>query len=90
MHSALSNNPTLQCTLLLDYFRNHRGKPNTKTMLLESPLPYSHHNRFQVYLYHTPQLRGVAKRLVPDRFNEVVGLQHTKIFVCDENVILSG
>ena len=41
-------------------------------------------------MYHTPLLRGVLKALVPQRYNETLGLQHTKIFVFDDSVILSG
>ena len=41
-------------------------------------------------MYHTPLLRGALKALVPQRYNETLGLQHTKIFVFDDSVILSG
>ena len=44
----------------------------------------------RVSLYHTPLLRGALKALVPQRYNETLGLQHTKIFVFDDSVILSG
>ena len=41
-------------------------------------------------MYHTPQLRGVAKRVLPARFNEVVGVQHIKVYAFDDHLILSG
>ena len=44
----------------------------------------------RVSLYHTPLLRGAWKALMPQRYNETLGLQHTKIFVFDDSVILSG
>ena len=43
-----------------------------------------------LYLYHTPNLRGVLKWAVPERFNEVMGLQHMKIYLFDDDLLLSG
>ena len=85
---ALSNNDSLECNILLDCLRGNRGSPNSRTLLQE--LGDRHGNRFRLYMYHTPRLRGVLKKVVPERFNEVVGLQHTKINVFDDNVLLTG
>ncbi|KAG8446447.1 hypothetical protein GDO86_014052 [Hymenochirus boettgeri] len=41
-------------------------------------------------LFHTPNLRGLLRLLLPERFNETIGLQHMKIYLFDDNVILSG
>ena len=41
-------------------------------------------------LYHTPALRGLRKLLFPRRFDETVGLQHCKVFVFDDDVLISG
>jgi CDP-diacylglycerol--glycerol-3-phosphate 3-phosphatidyltransferase len=41
-------------------------------------------------MYHTPRLRGLVKRVLPARFNEVVGVQHIKVYACDDNLMLSG
>ena len=38
---------------------------------------------------HTPQLRGVLQRVFPERYNEVVGVNHTKIYLFDDTLILS-
>ncbi|KAL7748843.1 CDP-diacylglycerol--glycerol-3-phosphate 3-phosphatidyltransferase [Sorochytrium milnesiophthora] len=46
--------------------------------------------RFKLALYHTPELRGWKKRLIPARFNEGIGLLHFKIFAADDRVMLSG
>ncbi|XP_048466715.1 CDP-diacylglycerol--glycerol-3-phosphate 3-phosphatidyltransferase, mitochondrial isoform X2 [Rhincodon typus] len=35
-------------------------------------------------------LRGILKFLLPERFNEIIGLQHIKIYLFDNNVIVSG
>lgn len=44
----------------------------------------------QLFLYHTPDLQGWLKQLLPERFNEVVGLFHIKAYIFDDNVIISG
>lgn len=48
------------------------------------------HDKFLLGLYHTPNLRGVLRALGPERFKEVMGLQHMKIYVFDDDVMLSG
>ncbi|XP_069606797.1 CDP-diacylglycerol--glycerol-3-phosphate 3-phosphatidyltransferase, mitochondrial isoform X1 [Ranitomeya imitator] len=78
----------LQVSILLDYTRGSRGKKNSRTMLL--PLLRKYPDRVRVSLFHTPNLRGLLRLLAPERFNETIGLQHMKIYLCDDNVILSG
>ena len=41
-------------------------------------------------LYHTPNLTGLRKRLVPRRINEGWGLQHMKLYGIDDEIIVSG
>ena len=47
-------------------------------------------DRVEVRMYHTPNLNGLKKRLVPRRINEGWGLQHIKLYACDDEIILSG
>ena len=77
-----------EVTLLLDHLRGSRGVPNSRTML--SNLVSNGRGNFQLYLYHTPNLRGLVKRYFPERFNEGFGLQHMKVYVFDNDVLLSG
>ncbi len=44
----------------------------------------------QVALYHSHKLRGLLRRLLPERINETVGLQHIKVYVFDDDVVISG
>ncbi|CAM9217654.1 unnamed protein product, partial [Lampetra fluviatilis] len=44
----------------------------------------------RVSLYHTPSLRGLLRLLLPEKLNEAVGLQHMKLYVTDDTVIVSG
>lgn len=41
-------------------------------------------------MYHTPNLRGLRKKVVPKRLNEGWGLQHMKLYGIDDEVIISG
>lgn len=69
--------------------RGSRGKLNSRKML--KPLlngKYSH--SCQIFLYHTPKLRGFLKMIIPDRFNELIGLQHMKLYMIDNDIIISG
>ncbi|BHF77124.1 CDP-diacylglycerol--glycerol-3-phosphate 3-phosphatidyltransferase [Sparganum proliferum] len=43
-----------------------------------------------VSLYHSHKLRDWIRRLLPERINETVGLQHIKAYVFDDTVIVSG
>ena len=47
-------------------------------------------NTCTVSLFHTPKLRGIYKKTIPDKYNELIGLQHCKLFVFDDSVIISG
>uniref|UniRef100_A0A8C5R0N1 CDP-diacylglycerol--glycerol-3-phosphate 3-phosphatidyltransferase n=1 Tax=Leptobrachium leishanense TaxID=445787 RepID=A0A8C5R0N1_9ANUR len=78
----------LQVSILLDFTRGSRGSRNSRTMLL--PLLRRFPHRVRVSLFHTPNLRGLLRLLTPERFNETIGLQHMKIYLFDDNVILSG
>ncbi|XP_048466714.1 CDP-diacylglycerol--glycerol-3-phosphate 3-phosphatidyltransferase, mitochondrial isoform X1 [Rhincodon typus] len=78
----------LRVSVLLDCTRGSRGKKNSRTMLI--PLLKKFPNQVRVSLYHTPDLRGILKFLLPERFNEIIGLQHIKIYLFDNNVIVSG
>ena len=35
-------------------------------------------------------MRGLKKKLIPAKFNETIGLQHCKLYVFDDSVIVSG
>lgn len=83
-------NADLKVNVLIDFARGTRGdghKTTSKDML--RPLMESNEN-CTLSLYHTPNLRGLTKRIVPNRWNELIGLQHMKVYVADNTVILSG
>uniref|UniRef100_A0A0A9ZJH8 CDP-diacylglycerol--glycerol-3-phosphate 3-phosphatidyltransferase n=2 Tax=Lygus hesperus TaxID=30085 RepID=A0A0A9ZJH8_LYGHE len=77
----------LEVTILLDANRGSRGAVNSRTVLM----PLLQKSRLcQVSLFHTPSLRGPLKILLPARYNELVGLQHMKLYLFDDSVIISG
>uniref|UniRef100_A0A5F9CN87 CDP-diacylglycerol--glycerol-3-phosphate 3-phosphatidyltransferase n=1 Tax=Oryctolagus cuniculus TaxID=9986 RepID=A0A5F9CN87_RABIT len=69
-------------------FRAHEGRKNSRTMLL--PLLQKFPEQVRVSLFHTPNLRGLLRLFIPERFNETIGLQHIKVYLFDNSVILSG
>ncbi|KAF9974292.1 CDP-diacylglycerol--glycerol-3-phosphate 3-phosphatidyltransferase [Actinomortierella ambigua] len=87
---ALERNPELEVTLVFDALRGTRdsGKGSSASLLL--PLVKAYPERVRVSMYHTPDLNGVLKRVMPPRFNEGIGLQHMKIYAFDDALILSG
>lgn len=79
-----------QITVLLDGLRGSRG-PNSSRDTLRPLLLLSGPQRdVAVHLYHTPDLRGLTKLLLPARYNEIVGLQHMKAYIFDDTLVLSG
>ncbi|XP_053562201.1 CDP-diacylglycerol--glycerol-3-phosphate 3-phosphatidyltransferase, mitochondrial isoform X2 [Bombina bombina] len=78
----------LKVSILLDFTRGSRGRKNSRTMLL--PLLCKFPDQVEVSLFHTPNLRGLLRLLTPERFNETIGLQHMKVYLFDDNVLLSG
>ncbi|KAH8353845.1 hypothetical protein KR084_008486 [Drosophila pseudotakahashii] len=88
LRHSLEQQSALRLNVLLDFTRGTRGALNSKTMLL--PLVRDFASQVQLSLYHTPDLRGMTKRLAPPRWNELLGLQHMKVYLFDDAVIISG
>ncbi|KAL5106396.1 hypothetical protein TcWFU_008662 [Taenia crassiceps] len=44
----------------------------------------------RVALYQSHHLRGWMRRFLPERLNELLGLQHMKVHIFDDDVIISG
>ncbi|TDG49965.1 hypothetical protein AWZ03_003475 [Drosophila navojoa] len=88
LRHSLKAESSLRLNVLLDFTRGTRGVANSKTMLL--PLVREFGEQVQFSLYHTPDLRGMTKRFAPPRWNELFGLQHMKVYLFDDAVIISG
>ncbi|XP_076007636.1 CDP-diacylglycerol--glycerol-3-phosphate 3-phosphatidyltransferase, mitochondrial isoform X2 [Genypterus blacodes] len=88
LQRSQDNSRDIKVSILLDYTRGSRGQINSRTMLL--PLLQEFTSQVRVSLYHTPDLRGLLRLLVPQRFNETIGVQHIKVYLFDDSVIISG
>lgn len=81
-------NKNLQLNVLLDYQRGTRGSNNSVTLLRDFFSGPS--NQCSVSLFQTPRLQGSWSKALPSRYNEIVGLQHMKLYIADDSVLLSG
>lgn len=75
--------------ILLDYNRGSRGgEVSSRTML--TPLLERYPGMVQVNLYHTPDLSGYLKQYLPPKLDETVGVQHMKVYLFDDSLVMSG
>jgi len=79
----------LHVRVLLDYSRGSRGKKSSSRSIL-LPLVQDFPDIIKVSLFHSPDLRGLTKLALPERVNEVVGLQHMKLYIFDNSLVISG
>ncbi|CAH1721572.1 unnamed protein product [Aphis gossypii] len=84
---AMENRRELSVRVLLDANRGSRGKVSSRTMLMPIMNPSFD---CRVFLYHTPKLRGLLRLLLPERYNELIGIQHMKLYMFDDSIIISG
>nr|XP_026488187.1 CDP-diacylglycerol--glycerol-3-phosphate 3-phosphatidyltransferase, mitochondrial isoform X1 [Vanessa tameamea] len=82
------NKKDLNFHVLLDYQRGTRGKDNSQTLFRQFVNGIS--DRCHLALYQTPRLHGTWSKALPSRYNEIVGLQHMKLYIADDSIILSG
>ncbi|VDK46764.1 unnamed protein product [Anisakis simplex] len=85
LDKALDRCPGMELNILLDYLRGTRDGEKSSAAILRRLLP-----RARIHLFHTPYLRGILKSIIPQRTNEVVGLQHMKLYIFDDSIVISG
>ncbi|KAG2216276.1 hypothetical protein INT45_006190, partial [Circinella minor] len=90
LRQALRRSDQLQVYILIDCLRGTRVSKGKSSATLLLSLIKEFPTQVQVSLYHTPDLTGVLKRTLPQRFNEGIGLMHLKIYGFDDTVMLSG
>jgi CDP-diacylglycerol--glycerol-3-phosphate 3-phosphatidyltransferase len=54
------------------------------------PLIEQFSSQVDFYLFHTPLLHGFLRNIIPTRINESWGVQHMKIYMADNRIIISG
>jgi len=90
IETSLQQNSDMNTRVLLDWCRGTRCTSGVSSASMLLPLVQKFQQQFRVSMYHTPQLRGLVKKFLPPRWNETVGLQHCKIYIFDDSVIISG
>ncbi|KAI9662031.1 MAG: CDP-diacylglycerol--glycerol-3-phosphate 3-phosphatidyltransferase [Alyxoria varia] len=91
IRASLQRNPNLTISFLTDYLRGTREAPEPCCASLLAPLISEFGpERVRVRMWHTPNLTGLRKSVLPKRINEGWGLQHMKIYGVDDEVMLSG
>lgn len=84
-----SGNKDFEVHILLDYNRGSRGgEVSSRTML--TPLLERFEGMVQVSLYHTPDLSGYLKQYLPPKLDETLGVQHMKVYLFDDSLVMSG
>lgn len=91
LDEALRGNPNLRVSVLTDALRGTREAPNPSCASILASLVAKHGpDRVEIHMFHTPNLTGLRKKLIPRRINEGWGLQHMKLYGVDDEIILSG
>ncbi|CAB3229952.1 unnamed protein product [Arctia plantaginis] len=78
----------LKLKVLLDYQRGTRGEVNSVSLLKD--FIEDNPEQCSINLYQTPRLHGSWSKAIPSRYNELIGLQHMKLYIADDRVLLSG
>lgn len=91
IRDALQRNPDLKVSFLTDALRGTRETPQPSCASLLAPLVADFGpDRVEIRMFHTPNLFGLRKKLIPRRINEGWGLQHMKLYGVDDELIMSG
>ncbi|XP_063934348.1 CDP-diacylglycerol--glycerol-3-phosphate 3-phosphatidyltransferase, mitochondrial-like isoform X1 [Zophobas morio] len=76
----------IKINVLLDFFRGTRGLVNSASLLA----PLTAFQKVNVRFFRTPEMSTTLMKLLPFRVNEVIGLQHMKIYSFDDDLLLTG
>ncbi|KAG9733508.1 hypothetical protein KCU59_g11364, partial [Aureobasidium melanogenum] len=91
IQESLKRNPKLKVSFLTDSLRGTRETPKAScATLLAALIDEFGPDRVEVCMYHTPNLTGIRKTMIPKRINEGWGLQHMKLYGVDDEIIMSG
>lgn len=86
-------------SLTTKYYTTNENKLSSTTNLLEPPLPYSSCHflapltalpNVSILLYSHPSPCRWIRYILPNRWNEIFGVQHIKAYIFDDSVIMSG
>ncbi|CAG8530674.1 11386_t:CDS:2, partial [Diversispora eburnea] len=89
--TAVKKSKKIKVHILLDCLRATRvvqADQSSASLLMNLVKEFP--DQVTVSLYHTPDLTGILKKFLPQRYNEGIGLMHIKAFGFDNNLMLSG
>uniref|UniRef100_A0A915I1A3 CDP-diacylglycerol--glycerol-3-phosphate 3-phosphatidyltransferase n=1 Tax=Romanomermis culicivorax TaxID=13658 RepID=A0A915I1A3_ROMCU len=87
--SVLEQKPDLQLKMLIDFNRSTRKNDNCLKNLKNLMRNFGS-DRVQIAFFHTPLLRNWRKNFFPSRWNEIFGVQHMKLYIFDDDLLISG
>ncbi|KDO24777.1 hypothetical protein SPRG_20814 [Saprolegnia parasitica CBS 223.65] len=91
LQEAVAANPCLEVSIVLDYSRGQRGGNTAKSSVaVLTPLLEAHPGNVRLHLYRVPQLEHWAAKRLPPPFDETMGVSHSKVYLCDDTLIMSG
>ncbi|KAG8791654.1 CDP-diacylglycerol--glycerol-3-phosphate 3-phosphatidyltransferase [Ceratobasidium sp. 428] len=91
LSDALAKNGELELVIQLDALRSTRPSgAQTSPVHLLLPLIDAYPNRVKVHLFRSPKLNGLLRHFIPRRFDEGWGTWHAKVYLVDNEVLLSG
>ena len=87
----MDRHPKLKTRILLDYPRGTRDYSIRQSSLHTlQPLLLNPTKPVEISLFHSPVLSGAWKRILPARWNEILSVQHMKLYIFDDAVLISG
>lgn len=88
---ATARQPQLRLSFIFDAQRGMRDHDaGTSSAAVLAPLADAHPDRVAVHLFRTPALIPLLRMLLPERWNEVFGVMHLKVYLIDSAVLLTG
>ncbi|KAG9104482.1 CDP-diacylglycerol--glycerol-3-phosphate 3-phosphatidyltransferase [Ceratobasidium sp. 370] len=88
---ALAKNGELELVIQVDALRSTRPpQAQTSPVHLLLPLIDAYPDRVKVHLFRSPKLNGMLRHVIPRRFDEGWGTWHAKVYLVDDEVLLSG
>jgi len=87
---SMKRNTNMRVKILLDWCRGTRMVKGESSASILAQLKTKASERCRVSFYLTPYLKGWWGRMVPRKWNETVGLQHCKVYVFDDSLVISG
>ena len=90
IHNNLKSNKNekFNFSIICDYARGNRNSDSTRGAIL--PMKQEFPDKVKLSMYATPAVGNTMKKYLPTTLREAIGVQHTKIYLFDDDVVISG